>query len=370
MMKVFKLNLIALVIGLVAPVTFAQAEDNKSNDELRADLLRIQQRLDELEKNKTTEKKSDTKFKFYGSIRPIIGYNHSESLNEWGVEDANSRLGFTVSNKISDTLTVFGRGEFKIKLDSGGDFGDVRHAYAGVEGMFGRIAIGQQSVTHDLIAEPINIFNRAEGPLAYACNSPLRLGNLVTYRKSFGNLLLSTDVQFDEDIEDQVTHNKGLTDDFFNAGTQYKSDLFTIAVAYYNRDLYALNSAKSKEYSTTENTYGVSVFKQFDKLYLATAYQYIDVSNQDDNRYTLDVVATYPILKNHKLMLGYGKFDDSLNSSETLSYDIFNATLEWQKSKTFKTFIEYQRKDYYELSSMEDDNQIRVGIRYDFSHSF
>ncbi len=358
-MKKFNLTAIALLVGAAMPALAAQADDAQTNAELRADLQRIQQRLEVLEAQEaktTTATPSKTKFGFYGSIRPILGYSHTDSNSDWGVEDANSRIGFTTSHEITEGLTAFAQGEFKVEIDNGGDFGKVRKAFAGVEGGFGRVAIGQQAVTQEIIYDPVDIFNRPDTPLAYDGASPFRLGNLVTYRKQLGDFLFSVDGQFDENSTNDKNELNNQSTDFANVGVRYKTDFIYIASAYYNKQL-----ADGSE----ENTVGVTVAKNFDKLYLATAYQNID-KDDIDTGHTLDVVASYPIFENHKLKLGYGQYDNGLDSG----YNVYNTTLEWQKTSQFKTFIEYQRKNFDDASSKEDDDQIRIGLRYDFKYDF
>lgn len=357
-MKVFKLTSIAILIGLTAPVLAAQANDAKTSEELRADLERIQRRLDALETAQTATAAttpSDTQFTLYGSFRPILGYTHTSSNDDWGVEDANSRIGFTSTHQISEGLTAFAQGEFKVKIDEGGNFGDVRKAFAGIEGVFGRVAIGQQAVTQEIIYDPVDIFNRADTPLAYDAASPFRLGNLVTYRKQFGDFLFSADAQFDEDQGEDET-------DFVNGGIRYKTDFIYIASAYYNRQFID---------GTEENTVGVTIAKNFDKLYLATAYQNIDRDDRDTG-YTVDAVASYPIFQNHKLKLGYGKYDNGgvYGNNVKSGYDAYNTTLEWQATQLFKAFVEYERKNYDDESNREDEDQVRIGMRYDFKHKF
>ncbi|GMA83439.1 hypothetical protein GCM10025855_29720 [Shewanella glacialipiscicola] len=82
----------------------------------------------------------------------------------WDVGDASSRIGFAAEQKLSHGLTGFAKGEFKVDIKNDGDFGDARLAYVGIEGLFGRFAIGKQAVTQEIISDPVDIFNRSGTP--------------------------------------------------------------------------------------------------------------------------------------------------------------------------------------------------------------
>ncbi|AZG74471.1 porin [Shewanella livingstonensis] len=350
-MKQSRLASAMIMLSFAAPIFTVQANnDTETNDELRAELKQIQQRLATLEtQDSEPSTPSDTQFNFYGSLRPTFGLTHTNSDDVWDVGDANSRIGFATEHQLGSGLTAFAKGEFKVDIRNDGDFGDARKAYVGLEGFFGRVAIGKQAVTQEIIYDPVDIFNRSGTPIAYDSASPFRLNNLVTYRKQFGDILFSADGQFDG--------NKGSDgSDFFNTGLRYKTELIYIAAAFYTKEL---------EDGTDENTVGITLAKNFDSLYLAAAYQNIEKDTVDGS--TLDIVASYFINETYKIKLGIAKYDDGGSDITSENYNAYNTTLEWHKTSKFSTFIEYQKKDF---EYKETNDQIMVGMRYNFDYTF
>ncbi|MCU7994084.1 porin [Shewanella glacialipiscicola] len=351
-MKLSKITAAMMMLSFTAPLFAAQANDTATNDELRAELQQIQQRLATLETQESTAStptSSDTQFNFYGSLRPTFGVSNLSSDEVWDVGDASSRIGFAAEQKLSHGLTGFAKGEFKVDIKNDGDFGDARLAYVGIEGLFGRFAIGKQAVTQEIISDPVDIFNRSGTPLAYDSASPFRVNNLVTYRKQFGDFLFSADGQFDGDKGSDGS-------DFVNAGVRYKTDFIYIAAAFYNKEL---------EDGTDENTVGVTLSKSFDSLYLAAAYQDIDKDDADGS--TLDVVASYAINESYKVKLGVSQYDDGGNDVTSKTYNAYNTTFEWHLTPMFRTFVEYQKTDY---DYRETNDQIMIGMRYNFDYKF
>jgi outer membrane protein OmpU len=174
-------------------------------------------------------------------------------------------------------------------------------------------------------------------------------GLVLRQSKQLGDILFSADAQFDG--------NKGSGgSDFVNAGVRYKSDLIYIAAAFYNKEL---------EDDKDENTLGVTIAKSFESLYLAAAYQNIEKDSVDGS--TLDVVASYSINETYKIKLGVSKFDDGGSDISSGNYNAYNTTVEWHKTPKFRTFIEYQVKDF---EYRETNDQIMVGMRYNFDYTF
>lgn len=348
--RTVKLSLLPLLFAL--PVFVAQADnDGVSKEELQKQLDAIQQRLAALEVDgETSSAASNTSINFYGSLRPTFGVTRTDSDDVWDVGDALSRLGFYSESKVNNSLVAFARGEFKVNIQTNGDFGEARKAYVGIKGDFGRVAIGKQSSTqYRMIGDPVDIFNRAATPLAYDSVSPFRINNLVTYRKNVGDLSFAVDAQFDGSRSDNAS-------DFFNTGLEYNSDFIRAAFAYYSKELNDGNN---------EKTYGASLAKSFGPLYVAAAYQ--DVEANDIEGSTLDVVAAYAITEIYKLKVGISAFDDGLSDLVSRDYTAYNTTLEWQGTADFRLFVEYQKTAF---DYREDNDQLMVGMRYDFDYGF
>lgn len=354
-MKNLKLKTALLPLVIAMPVFQASADDNVSKAQLEKQLEVISKRIAALESAEgKAEKKSDgkTQFNVYGTLRPTFGVTSGDSEDVWDVGDALSRVGFATSRELGNGMTAFAKGEFKVNIQLNGDFGEARKAYVGLKGDFGRVAIGKQAtMQYNIIADPVDIFNRASTPLAYDDASPFRQQQLVSYSKSFGNLAFSMAGQFKK--EDSL--NEG--SDLFNAGVKYSGDGFTLGAAYLTKDLAGID----------ENTFGVSMSKNVGDHYVALSYQDIDRGGNGQDRSSLDVVGAFKISDSYKLKLGYSNFADDLGAAETAEVTRINTTLEWHLDKDFYTFIEYQNNNFKER---DDNNQVMVGMRYNFDYKF
>jgi len=355
-LKNLKLTTSLLSLALVLPTFASYADADTSKEALQAQLSEIQKRLDQLEVAKgAAAGPSNTSINFYGSLRPTFGLTASDSADTWDVGDALSRIGIAAEHKLSNGMTGFAKGEFKVQIQGDAHFGDARKAYVGIKGDFGRVAIGKQDTTqYAIIADPVDIFNRAATPLAYDDASPFRQQQLVSYRKSFGNLDFRIEGQFDGSSDNEGS-------DFVNSGVKYKGDSFTVAAAYLSKDLAG----------TDENTFGVSASKSLGDWYLAAAYQDIDRGGNGQDRSTIDLVGAYKINANYKVKMGYSVYSDDLTSTESNEITRFNTTLEWHGSPDFYLFAEFQNNNYEdEAEGREDSNQFTVGMRYNFDYSF
>jgi len=354
-LKNLKLTTSLLSLALVLPTFASYADADTSKEALQEQLSKIQKRLDQLEGTKGAAAQSDTSINFYGSLRPTFGLTASDSEDTWDVGDALSRIGIAAEHKLSNGMTGFAKGEFKVQIQGDAHFGDARKAYVGIKGDFGRVAIGKQDTTqYAIIADPVDIFNRAATPLAYDDASPFRQQQLVSYRKSFGNLDFRIEGQFDGSSDNEGS-------DFVNSGVKYKGDSFTVAAAYLSKDLAG----------TDENTFGVSASKSLGDWYLAAAYQDIDRGGNGQDRSTIDLVGAYKINANYKVKMGYSVYSDDLTSTESNEITRFNTTLEWHGSPDFYLFAEFQNNNYEdEAEGREDSNQFTVGMRYNFDYSF
>ena len=349
----FKKSLITLALVLPAFASYAETPE----ESLKKQLTEIQTRLAQLEESKKPAATSDnTSINFYGSLRPTFGLTSTDSADSWDVGDALSRIGIAAEHKLSNGMTGFAKGEFKVQIQGDASFGDARKAYVGIKGDFGRVAIGKQDTTqYAIIGDPVDIFNRASTPLAYDDASPFRQQEMVSYRKNFGNLEFRIEGQF-----------KGETDiegsDLVNGGFKYSGDSFTLAAAYLTRDMPG----------TDENTVGVSGSKSFGDLYIAAAYQDIDRGGNGQDRTTIDLVGAYKINEVYKVKMGYSIFSDDLVPVESKEITRINATVEWHGSPDFYLFAEVQNNSYDDevAGSKEDSNQFIVGMRYNFDYSF
>ena len=352
-MNNFKIKKSLIALALALPAFASSAATDVSKEALQEQLFKIQNRLEQLEGSKGSSAGQDnTSVNVYGTFRPTFGLTSSDSADSWDVADALSRIGIAADHKLSNGLTGFAKGEFKIQIQGDADFGDARKAYVGIKGDFGRIAIGKQDTTqYAIIGDPVDIFNRASTPLAYDDVGQFRQQELVSYRKSFGNLDFRVEGQFKGD-----SANEG--SDFVNGGVKYNGEDFTLAAAYLTKDLAG----------TDQNTLGVSGSKSMGDWYVAAAYQDIDNGGNNLDVTTLDLVGAYKVNATYKVKVGYGLLSDDLavNSNEVTR---INATVEWHGSPDYYLFAEFQNNNFKD-DNASDNNQFIVGMRYNFDYSF
>lgn len=343
-MKNVKLKTALLPLVIAMPVFHASADDNVSKAQLEKQLEVISQRLAALE-TPAQKAASNTSFNVYGTLRPTFGVTSSDSDDTWDVGDALSRVGFAAEHKLANGMTAFAKGEFKVNIQANGDFGEARKAYVGIKGDFGRVAIGKQAtMQYNIIADPVDIFNRASTPLAYDDASPFRQQQLVSYSKDFGNLSFAAAGQFNKDSDNEGS-------DLFNTGVKYKGEGFTLGAAFLTRDFAGVD----------ENTFGVSASKNFGDHYVAFSYQDIEQGDADSN--SLDLVGAFKISDSYKVKVGISDYSGDAVAEVTR----INTTLEWHASSDFYTFIEYQNNNF---KVGEDNDQVMVGMRYNFDYNF
>ncbi|MEY8200994.1 MAG: porin [Colwellia sp.] len=353
-MKNTSLKSVLLPLALALPVFSTQAADDVTKAELQSQFNEIKIRLSQLEQGKVaTAAESNTDVSFYGTLRPTFGVTSTDDRDDWDVGDALSRIGVALEHKLSNGMTGFAKGEFKIQIQGDAHFGDTRKAYVGIKGDFGRVAIGKQETTSYAVMGAVDIFDRTNTPLAYDDIGVFRKQELVSYRKSFGNLEVRGEAQFSgEDKENEGS-------DLFNAGVRYTGSDYTVGFAYLTRDFAGED----------ENSIAVAASKSIGDWYLAAAYGGFsrDVVNGDTT--TIDLVASYAINSEYKVLFGASQFDDQKTDADSNDVNRFNTTLEWQGTKDFRLFVEYQHNDF-EYQDAKDSDQLTVGMRYNFNYNF
>lgn len=349
----FKSVLLPLAIAL--PVFAAQADNEVSKAELQSQFNDISKRLAQLEQNKVTvaSEESNTSASFYGTLRPTFGVTSTDDRDDWDVGDALSRIGFTTEHELSNGMTGFARGEFKIQIQGDAHFGDARLAYVGIKGDFGRVAIGKQNTTSYTVMWVVDIFDRTNTPLAYDDVGVFRKQEMISYRKSFGNLEVRGEAQF----SGEGSENEG--SDLANAGAIYAGDDYSVGFAYLTRDFAGED----------ENSIAVSASKSIGDWYLAAAYGDFSRDVVGGDTTTIDLVATYAINSEYKVLLGASQLDDEKADADSNDVTRFNTTLEWQGTKDFRLFLEYQHNDF-EYQDNKDSDQLTVGMRYNFNYQF
>jgi len=336
-------------------------------DQLEQEVIRLKQQSIQVQQvaPSTPVAKEGETFALYGTFRPTLEYRDEgdDDNDNADVRDALSRIGVRGSLAISENLKAIAKGEWSVDISDNGDFGRARQAYAGLEGNFGRVAIGKQRPPqYLLVAEYVDIFNHANSPYAYDSVGPFFVDNLTTYEYRAGDFSLLTAAQFNGDSGDDFS-------DMINLGLGYDRNDLHLAVTYLQ------STAPAEDDSTLEGdelTIWALAYADtfFDKLYTALAYQ--DISRdidlgEDRDGSTIDLSFAYPITDYYKIKTGYFDYDDDINTNESNSYWGYNLTFEWQPRNDVRLHVEYLERNFDERS---DFNSLAVGIRYDFEKAW
>ncbi len=175
-------------------------------------------------------------FRLYGKFRPKVTFSDAGDDNSIDVRDDSSRVGIQGKARINDNLSAVLRGEWKVGIQNGGDFGDVRLAFVGLEsknaGFFG---IGTQwNPYYDIAAAQVDVlYNASDTPVGYGgVGGPFRNDNFIKYAHSVGAVKFSAGIQADG------SGNNADGVDAFAAGVGFDVGNGYIGIAYWrqNRD--------------------------------------------------------------------------------------------------------------------------------------
>ncbi len=338
-------------------------------------------------------------FRLYGKFRPKVTFNDDGDDSTTDIRDDSSRVGIQGKIPISSDLHGVLRGEWKADIGNGGDLGDVRLAFAGLQSKnAGFLGIGQQWNTYyDIVAVPVDVlYNATNTPMGYS--GPFRTSDFIKYNHSIGGLNIGAGVQVDgSDDTSAFTVGAG-----FDFGRGY------IGVAYWNRDqeesvsVLAFDvggnstdtvpvssvgqSLDGTYYNVTdgvpvdvvrtssdadgeETHVGIAASFNINKdLYVAALYE--NISREDtlmrggegEDPSGLDVVAVYSFGDGFKLLSGISDYDTDNSDGDKVR----GLTLGLAKNLApgLDTYIDWLRLD----DDRRDDasNQVNIGIRYNF----
>lgn len=298
----------------------------------------------------------------YGSLRPRLTYRDEGSQSSTDVTDALSRIGIKGSKKLGNGLTAFYRGEWDVDIEANGDFGDARLAYVGVEGDFGRVAIGKQWSPHyNLVGEQADIFNHRSSAFGYDAVGPYRTAEMITYQFKSGGFTLDSGFEFNGNPA--ISGNSG--NDSRASGADHL-DTGSVGLSYDFGDVYLGASVLEQEGDAgfERGIVGASgSWSVSSDVYLAFSYQDIDIENDgllDLNQEAYDLVGSVALGEGYKVKAGYFSYDDDRADGST--HDGFNLTLERQMGD-FRLFTEWLTRDF---DYQPKRNTLSVGFRYDF----
>lgn len=354
-----KIALFVTVSMLQIPL---QANAQTTTEESKR-LQQLEQRVKELEQQAKEEPASpslqsslqDSRFTLYGSLRPTLEYQDKEE-DVWDIGDALSRLGVKAETEFAPGWRAIAQGEWKIRLDDNGRFGEARLAFAGIDSPYGKLTFGRQRpVQYTLVAEYVDIFNNANSPFGYNQESPFFVDNALIYELNIKPVTLMVSGIFDG-------KSGGSGADVINVGAGFDQSGFHVGIAYLQQDTYANDIMTGEE----QLTGGVISYEFSNGIYAAVGYQHKDYEfetaiNRTGN--TFDSAIAIPVAKDYKLKLGYFWFEDGIEDTRSQDYDGYNFTLEWQAATNIRMHLEYLQQNN---DQREDDTIIALGIRYDF----
>ncbi len=363
-MKNIKLKSVLLPIALaISPTFLAHAADADTQSQIDA----LQRRLAELESEDKKEqaRKENYGVTVYGSFRPALTYSdfgNDESSTD--VTDFFSRIGFKGDIKVNESITAFYQGEWDIDVEADADFGDARLGFVGLEGDFGRVALGKQWSPHyNIVAEATDIFNNRSSPFGYDEASPFRTNQMVTYSYSNGGFKLDAGLQFNGDAEnsaggDNSQANNTEQVDSGSIGVSYSFGDFYLGASYLDQQL---DVDDERDFRAVAGSWKVS--KDF---YVAVTYQDIErtMGTNTYDQSSFDIAASYALSKNYTFKTSYFDWD---GDGQGRTFDGYNLTLENQLNDSVKVFVEYLTRD---IEGGEQQKHVSVGMRYDFEGLF
>ena len=317
----------------------------------------------------------------YGRFWPRLTYRDAEESST-DITDALSRVGIASDAKVTDDLTVLLKGEWDVDIEANGDFGDARQAYTGLRSAdYGQITIGKQWDPHfNVVAAVSDVYYHRSSPFGYDHESPFRTNNLVRYAHGFGGFNVDLGMQVNGELQDGAGDdrvfrtNGGVSSaprhvDAASAGMSYRYGPAYLGVSYLRQ-----NADGALNEDLTRDTIGVGgSWNVTDDLYLAFTYQSIQhefmtrgeggMVDDEQDRYTLDVLASYTFGYGYKTIAGMFAYDDGIDASDSNEGLGYTFTLIKELNSAFDVFGEWVQRGF---ETQETINTFSLGFRYDF----
>lgn len=363
-MKNMKLKFVLLPIALaISPTFMAQAADADTQSQIEA----LQRRLAELESadKKEEARKENYGVTVYGSFRPALTYNDfGNGDSSTDVTDFFSRIGFKGDIKVNNDITAFYQGEWDVDVEADADFGDARLGFVGLEGSFGRVALGKQWSPHyNIVAEATDLFNNRSSPFGYDEASPFRTNQMVTYSYTRGGFKLDAGLQFNGDTEnsaggDNSEANSTEHVDSGSIGVSYSFGDFYVGASYLDQQL---GDNDERDFRAVAGSWKVNK-----DLYVAVTYQDIErtMGTAVYDQSSLDIAASYALTEKYTFKTSYFDWD---GDGQGRTFDGYNFTIENQLNDSVRIFAEWLTRD---IEGGDKQNHLSVGMRYDFEGLF
>ena len=317
----------------------------------------------------------------YGRFWPRLTYRDAEESST-DITDALSRVGINSDAKVTDDVTALLKGEWDVDIEANGDLGDARLAYTGLRSTdYGQITIGKQWDPHfNIVAEVVDVYYHRSSPFGYDHESPFRTNNLVRYAHGFGGFNVDLGMQVNGELQDGAGDdrvfrtNGGVSSaprhvDAASAGMSYRYGPAYLGVSYLRQ-----NGDGALDEDLTRDTIGVGgSWNATDDLYLAFAYQSIQhefmtrgeggMVDDEQDRYTLDVLASYTFGHGYKAIGGMFAYDDGIDASDSNESLGYTFTLIKELNASMDVFGEWVQRGF---ETQETVNTFSLGFRYDF----
>jgi len=285
--------------------------------------------------------------KIYATIRPSLTYFNEEDNNRTEMTDFLSFAGIYSEAELGGGWTAMAHGEWGLDIAKDGDFGAARRASVGISSStYGKVTFGKdRAVDYLLHASYLDIFNHRASPFAYdqIGKDAFFTSNQVTYANSWDSITFMTGFKF----------RSGNDVDY--------AEQSIVGLGYDKNDLHLAVSFKSTDTGDADNVETVAVsYAQHitGDFYLAAMYQ------DEEEIATLDVSLAYRLNDKYKIKAAYYNFDDGVSTTQSVSNDGFNLTLERQFTPKFRTHVEVLTKNY---DNFADETAVTIGFKYDLA---
>ena len=318
----------------------------------------------------------------YGSIRVKLEHSSIEppvgdDVSDLGVEDVVSRFGLKGSMDLGNGMKAFGHYEFGVDATNGaifntpGNNGGNRLGYAGLQGGFGKVALGRQwspsyLTTGTAVVGIVDGF--ADGALSLVSSSnaavPVRSSRALTYANQFGPVTLLTLFQFNNDNGTNQSSDGTYTDqealDRADIAVKFKAGPATIA----------LSTIQDSEANGDDSHMGASVVFGFGSGHSARVhYESYDYGGADD-AIAVNVGGIFSLGGGKSIRAVFGQQTDAVVLSGGTPSDITEIALGFtnQINKATKVWVSGRNRVTEAVASGAETTmtEINTGIRFDF----
>ena len=294
----------------------------------------------------------------YGSLRTQLQYKDQEvgtaDDSSTDVTDAASRIGIRATSDMGNGWKASARGEWKVLIGDGANFGDGRLAYVQLakDGL-GAVAIGQQwAGFYNFIGAVTDVANDGTPGGYNRVADVFRVSNMVTYANKFGPVSVQVDTQFDGDEGAGGRDNL----DRYALSVGGNAGPVQLAVSY--------DSSKANAGDSTDLLGLAAGYKQ-GPIYVGLTYTTKD-TGVDAEPSAIDLSGTYSFGKN-TLIGHYYTYDSDLAGALSEDADGFQVAIQHQMNDQMRLWADLRLDDSDGAGTDVETTTLSLGARYDFS---